>query len=224
MVDRISNLTKINISALLFVIVLNSLTIIYRQAYNLIPFYLVPFLIIILLLFIFRKHQKKINAVLMFLLGLIIAFVGNTGNFSGAVFIVFAFHLDPGRNKTIFRLALLTIALAAKGLLVEINAVQILTQVFIHYLCFGYYYVLFTEKKVVTILEIEDQTEQIIDYIREGKTRKEIASLTFLSPAAITKRLNRLRDKQGYKTVDQMLLCLSEKGQGSKKIDRFRVV
>jgi hypothetical protein len=186
--------------------------------------YILPFAIIGIVLLVFRKNQKTINKHLMLILGLIITLVGNTGNFSGAIFIVYAIHLDPGRNKTIVKLGLLIIAITCKSLFMEIHTVQIVSLLFINMLCYGYYYALFTEKKVITITEIEDQTEQIIQYIRDGKTRPEIAELTCLTPAAISKRLHRFKSKNGFQTVEQMFLYMDKNGHMKKQIDRYKNV
>ena len=225
MVEPINNLSKINIAALLFIIVTNTLSIFIRGAsYIYFIVNILPFSLSILILLIFRKHALKINCFLMLTLGLVLTLIGGAGNFSGVVFIIFSIHMDQSRNKTIIKLALMTICIAIKTLITEITTIQLINLLFVNYLAYGYYYVLFTEKKTVTIYELEDQTEQIIQYIREGKERKEIADLTCLSVGAISKRLTRLKEKEGYKTVDQMLISMSDNGQNRKKIDKFKVI
>lgn len=222
--ERLNNLTKINISALLFVVVMNILTIIDGGEYFLFLTHMLPFIMAIGVLLVFRKHQKKINAVLMFLLGAIFVLLNGKSNFSGAIFIVYAIHLDPGKNKTIFKLAVMTVCIAIKSLLIETNAAQLINLLFLHFLCYGYYYVLFTERKVITITEIEDQTEQIMKYIIDGKRNKEIAVLTFMSEAAIQKRIKRLMIKEGCNTLPQLVFKLYGNGQNTKKIDRLKII
>lgn len=212
---------------MLFVIIMNILLIFIRgMNSSYIIFYIIPFILVSLILLIFRKRQTNINKYIMLILGLIITLAGNAGNFSGAIFIIYSIHLDPGRNKTIVKLGLIIVAITCKSLYMDIHTIQIVNLLFIHMLCYGYYYVLYTEKKVITIKEIEDQTEQIITYLRDGFEIKEIAVKTCLSPAAVSKRINRLRDREGCRTTYQLMdkLRLSEYRQNYKKIDRFEVV
>lgn len=225
MVERLNNLSKINIYALLFIIVTNTLSIFIRGAsYIYFLTNILPFSLSILALLIFRKHAFKINSFLMLLLGLALTLIGGSGNFSGAVFIIYSIHMDESRNKTIFKLALMTICVAIKTLFNDITTIQVINLLFVNYLAYGYYYILFTEKKVVTIHEIEDQTEQIIEYLQQGFTVKEISIKTFMSIAAVNKRINRLRDKEKCKTTYQLIYKLSQNGQKANKIDRFKVI
>jgi DNA-binding CsgD family transcriptional regulator len=187
-------------------------------------FYILPFAVIMIILLVIRKAQSKINTHLMLFLGLIVTLVGNAGNFSGAIFIVYAIHLDPGRNKTIAKLGLLAIAITCKSLIMDIHTIQIVSLLFINMLCYGYYYVLFTEKKIITITEIEDQTEQIMQYVIDGKRNKEIAAMTFMSEAAVQKRIKRLMIKENCETLPQLVFKLYGNRQQGKKIDRFKVI
>lgn len=225
MVERISNLTKVNLSALGFITVMNTLSIFidgFDWVY--IATYVAPFILIIGALYLLRKWQSQITCYFLLIAGIIVILVGNNGNFSGAIFIIFSIHLDPGRNKTIFKLALMAITIAIKSLLIQITTIQLINLMFIHFLVYIYYYVLFTEKKTVTIYEIEDQTDQIIDYLMAGLTIKEIGIKTCLTPAAVTKRINRLRDSENCKTTYQLMAIMSQKRQTGKKIDKFKIV
>lgn len=223
--ERINNLTKINLLAMLFVIIMNALILVSKDMdYISTIIYILPFILGGSILLIFRKYQQSINKHLMLLLGLIITLVGNPGNFSGAIFIIYSVHLNPGRNKTIVKLGLLVIAITCKSLLIEINTIQIVNLLFINGLCYAYYYVLFSEAKQPTVKEIEDQTDQIISYIMQGLTIKEIAVKTFMTVAAVNKRINRLRDKEGCKTNYQLIYKLSESGHKYKQIDIFKVM
>lgn len=222
--ERLNSLTKINLLAILFVIIMNTLIVVSdKMDYINIIIYILPFIIVGLVLLLFREYQSKISKYLMLILGLIITLFGNPGNFSGAIFIIYSIHLDPGRNKTIIKLGLLIVAITCKTLIIDISTVQTVSLLFINGLCYAYYYILFTEKKVITINEIEDQTEQIIDYLIDGFEIKEIAVKTCLSPAAVSKRINRLRDKEGCRTTIQLIAKLSIDRHLSKKIDRFKV-
>ena len=93
MVEPLNNLSKINIYALLFIIVTNILSIFIRGAsYIYFIVNILPFSLSILILLIFRKHARGINSFLMLALGLVLTLVGGPGNFSGAVFIIYAIH------------------------------------------------------------------------------------------------------------------------------------
>jgi len=222
MVERLNNITKINILSLGFMTVMNLLSIFIRGAdLSYIFLYIVPFIIAIIILFSMRKYQKQINAWFLTLCGFIISLLGSEGNFSGAIFIVFAFHVDPGRNKTIIRIFLVTVCLALKTLIIPITSIQVINLLFIYYISFGYYYFLFTEKRVQTISEIEDQMEQIIGLLMQGFTIKEISVKTFMTIAAVNKRINRLRDKEGCKTNYQLIYKLSQKRHLHRKIDNI---
>jgi len=223
--ERINNLSKINIGALLFVSLMNALSIFIRGADLVyILTFVLPYFVVAVIIYLCRKFQKHINIYWLVVLGIGIIFGGQAGNFSGAILFVYAIHLDPGKNKTIFKLSLMAVSIAVKTLLIEINPIQTINLLFAHFLCYAYYYVLFTERKIITIPEIEDQTEQIIDYLTEGYTIKEIAVKTCLTSAAVNKRISRLRDKENCKTTCQLIYKLSKSGQKHKQIDRFKIM
>lgn len=225
MVERIGNLTKIHFLGLGYIAIMNSLSIAIRgYSISYILTYILPFIITAIIFFIFRKKEKILSDIGFFILGLIMSFIGTSGNFSGIIFILFSIYINPNRNETIIKLLLITVSVACKSLAIDVTGIQIINLLAIHYLCLGYSYVLFSDKKVITITEIEDQTEQIMNYYMSGDTIKEIAVKTCMTPAAVNKRIARLREKSNCRTVPELVAKLSILRQHDKKIDKFRVI
>lgn len=225
MVERIGNLTKIHLLGLGYISLMNGLSIAIR-GYSLMYIftYILPFIITALVFLIFRKKEKLLTNIGFFALGLIMSFVGTGGNFSGVIFFLFSIYISPKRNETIIKLVLITVSIACKSLVIQITGIQIINLLAIHYMALGYGYILFSVKKTITVTEIEDQTEQIIDYMIDGLTIKEIAVKSFMTVAAVNKRVNRLRDREGCKTTYQLIAKLSQNRQNYKKIDRYKIV
>lgn len=222
---KIPNLNKLGLLGLLYIIIMNSLSIFIRGAsINYILIYVIPFIFAAGIILIFPKFYKAISSSLLFLLGFVMSVFGGNGNFSGIMFIIFSIHIKPKRNITIIKLILIAVAVAIKSLLIETTSIQIMNLLFMHYFCLGLYYVLMTEKKIVTIHEIEDQTDQIMKYVIEGKRNKEIAALTFMNEAAVHKRIRRLMIKEGCETLPQLVYKMYGNGQQDKKIDKFKVI
>ena len=222
---KIPNLNKLALVGLLYIAVMNTLSIfIIGASLGYLLSYVLPFPIVAVIILALPKYYKGICSSLLFILGIVMSVSGGVGNFSGIMFIIFAIHLKPQRNRTIVRLILIAVAVGVKSLMIDVSHIQIMNLLFMHYYCLAMYYVLMTEKKVVTIREIEDQTEQIMKYVTEGKRNKEIAALTFMSEAAVHKRIKRLMIKEGCETLPQLVYKLYGNGQTNKKIDRFKVI
>lgn len=214
--ERISNLSKLNLIILSFVITLNTFTFFdTSHGIEYLLIYVIPYIVCCVLILLFKK--QSFNTLLLTALACYVALTGDKGNFSGSIFLIFAIEIDKGRNKTIIKWMLLVIAIALKSLFHEITPIQTINLLVIHGVVYVYYLIVFSEKKNNPVL-VNDQEKQILDmHLKDSIEIKEIADRICLETGTVNKIIRRLIIKNKCKNKAQFFVLL---GQRYYKIDK----
>lgn len=225
MVERISYLTKLISSFLLFETIINSIKIIaYNdQYYRLISYglvFIIPAAVLwIISLKISTKKQWQVCSYLILAYGIIYSLMPGMGNFSGATFFIFSIHTDYSKNKAMIKVFILLLCIAVKTVFVDTIGIQAINLMAVNLFIIGLYFVLIKlpENPKKINIEMEDQTKQIVDYLDAGLTIKEISDQVYINPTTINKRISRLKTQLNCKTNYQLFMKI---GRDKKELDK----
>lgn len=217
--ESLNNISKVNILLILFIVIQNTIISIVDDIFYIV--YLFPFIISIILLFVIRKKPEILNSYILFFFAVIQSFLGERGNFGGVIFLIFSIKLYGSRNQNIIRIGIIIIIIGLKSVFLNMSVLAVINLIFLYSGSLVLYHILFYDKKKFNI-EIDDQTEQIIFWLVRGYEIKEIAEKIYMSSAAVSKRIQRLKEKCGCKTVYELIYLLSLSGQHYKKWTKHR--
>jgi hypothetical protein len=214
MVDRLK-VHHINIFFLSLLIILNIYTgIIERMGLIYYTGYVFPFVAGIILYSFFRTFM--IDALLFIIASALTIFVGTWGNLTGAIFLCFAFYCCKDETIIIITIFCTLIAIISK-MLIDENVTIIRTVLYIlgyAYIILHYYILIHPKKKInLTRLNEDDINIMIIDFLMSGDRLKEIADKINLSQNAVTKRIEKMRDKYNAGNNIQLIISLIRKGK-----------
>ena len=213
--ERIKQLRYINIAAMTLVAGFNLVDGIHHhtEVVRLLLF-TVPFVAVAVALFFIKTY--KINAVVYAISGLLVAATGGTGNFSGAIFLIFSFYIFNTAVTNWILLFLCAGVLTVKYLFAGYTIPDMLNQIVAYAFTFGIYFVLMHPRGKVAGLD-EDE-EEIIQCMSEGMRVKEIADQMNLTANAIYKRQRKLREKYKCGSNAELIGKLRLKSAGDIKM------
>lgn len=157
--------------------------------------FVAPFLLLAALLY-FLKNSKMVIAGIYSLCALLITFTGSTGNFSGAIFLVFAIYIFNSSAVTVILLSLSAVAIAARYVFMGYTIPDTLNLFVAYAFVLGVYFILMHPKKEtrIVVADIDATTIQIVKYLQDGMRVKDISENVYLSDSAIYQRLHRARE------------------------------
>lgn len=179
--------------------------------------------IIAAILFFFgSKISLKTIAYMFYAMSIASIGMGDRGNLSSAFFLCVAFQIFE--NMKVFKYAL------------AITVLAILPKAISHYTVpqtykllvglFGMvavWYEVFVRPKQIkrkVFTEEDNENANIMQYVVNGLSYKEIADLVNISQSAISKRLERFRGRMDAKSNEELAILLSRSGQIVLKSDR----
>lgn len=192
--ESVRALRYVNIAALVLVAAHNAFDCIQQKvgAGEFVVF-TVPFLLVAAFLCVFKHY--KINALLYGIMGIVAAMTGSTGNFSGAIFLMFSIYIFRTPLSIALLLGACSIATTARYLFMDYTIPDTLNQFVVYGLVLAIYFILMHPKpeprQVVAM--VDDTDIEIVNYLQDGMQAKEISAEIGLSPSAIYKRIERAR-------------------------------
>lgn len=179
--------------------------------------YTIPFLI--LTLFIFLKNPKQIFYGYVFsIIAIFATFIGQQGNTTGLTFIIFSAYIFRNKAINIIILFVLSIiAIAAKAMFLDFSIGNTLNIFVAYSAMFIIYYILIHPKNKIhsgpeiICTELEQEDIQILQYLSEGLSIKEISDKIYISPGAINKRIGRAKETMQAKSREHLLIICIKK-------------
>lgn len=161
--------------------------------------------------------KKELVANLFMILAWAGAWLGEEGNLTPAIFIMFALYVDVSDWRLTATLAGVIIVTVAKFVFAEYTVAQFFTynSGYVFALGFYWYYIHPGGPGGFAPIEghpIDEINLRILHFMAEGKTRREIADRVFLSYDAVNKRMERLREAMEFETVEVMMYRLTVAG------------
>jgi DNA-binding CsgD family transcriptional regulator len=209
----INSLTKLSLVFLSVTLVLNLLDMIVEQA-GLIQYvvFVLPFVITIGSVLIFRGY--KVNAFVYAIFGLLTTLGANTGNFSGAIFICFSLYIFNTKKTNVILIALLVVCIGANSTIRGFTVSDTLNNLNAYAFTVAVYYYLIHPRpaKIIESCKFDGENKEILEYLADGYSNKEIADKVYLTHNAVTKRLKTLRDNMGVRSNSQLVHVLTKKG------------
>lgn len=209
--ESIKTLRMVNMTAVSLVALFNMLDFVHQQigAVQYIFLYVAPFVLVAAALIFLKDY--RINAILYAVSGIILAIVGSRGNFSGVIFLIFSIYIFNKPKSTVAILILTSTAIASRCLFLGYSIPDTLNIFVAYAFTFAIYFVLIHPKKSVVSL-IDDDTLEVIRYIKVGKKPKEIAGIMNLTIHQVRYRLRKAKDSYDCKT--DMELCTELQTRG----------
>ena len=206
------SITFINIIAFGTILIINIFDQIQRQqSFMGRIIYTLPFLVLMILCFIFR-NKYKFNAFLyagMSVLALLTT--SESGNLTGIIFLLFSLFVFQSLRTNIIILIITSIAILSK-IFMGYTAMEIIGTFLGYAYCILIYYILIHPKQPKITNSMDDVDRQILELKISGHSTKEIADKIYLSSDAINKRMKRACEKYECGNTEQLVFTLIEKG------------
>lgn len=177
--------------------------------------YVLPFIVLGGVALLIRHMKKSTIANIFMVLAWAGAYLGEEGNLTPAIFIIFALYIHISDTRLVLTLAGVLIVTVAKFAFAEYTVAQFFTYNSGYIFALGFYwYYIHPRGSGMFALDphnagsVDDVTLKVLHLMAEGKRVKEIADRVFLSREAVTKRLSRLRDEMGMSTNEQLIAYL----------------
>lgn len=174
-----------------------------------------PFALVAIGGLLVRIPKKSTIANIFMVLAWAGAYLGEEGNLTPAIFIIFALYIHISDTRLIVTLAGVLIVTVAKFAFAEYTVAQFFAYNSGYIFALGFYwYYIHPRGSGMFALDphnagsVDDVTLKVLHLMAEGKRVKEIADRVFLSREAVTKRLSRLRDEMGMSTNEQLIAYL----------------
>lgn len=197
--ERVKLLRFINVAALFLVASFNALDCyVNNRGVTRYLLFVIPFFIIALLVLFWKNY--KLNAVLYALCGIIIAYTGNTGNFSGAIFLIFSIYIFNTQLTNIILLSACALSITSRYLFMDYTIPDTMNQFVSYAFTFGIYFILIHPKSDPAISLIDDDALEILQYIKQGKKSKEIADILNLTYDQVRYKMKKAKEAYGCNT------------------------
>jgi DNA-binding NarL/FixJ family response regulator len=185
-----------NVAALLLVASFNLIDCISaNKALDRYLLFVLPFVCVAIVPLLWRNY--KVNAVLYAACGLVATATGSTGNFSGAIFLVFSIYIFNTALTNYTLSAACAVIIAAKHVFLGFTIPEVVNLFVVYAFVFGIYFILIhpkPEPKPI-VARVDDTDIEIVNYLQDGMQAKEIGAEIGLSPSAVYKRIERARVK-----------------------------
>ena len=206
------SITIINIVACIIIFVVNlfdqiikSQSIIDRCPYTL------PFIVLGILCYIFRK-KYKFNAYLFASAAILSALVmDDPGTLTGVIFLMFSLYIFQSLKTNIIILIAVFLSVVSK-IFTGFSGMEIVNILFGYVYCLVIYYILIHPKKPNIYNGLDEITREIIEYKMAGWSTKQVADKVFLSTDAVQKRISRACTKYDSGNLAQLVYKLMKKG------------
>ena len=166
---------------------------------------------------IYLFKGDKFTAIIYTITGLGTILGNEPGNYSGSAFLIFAIFIFNSNKANIIISILATFAIAAKNIFMNYTISDTLNLFIVYIAIFIIYYILIHPKKKIQsgpeiiCTELEQEDIQILQYLYEGFSIKEISDRIYITPGAINKRMSRAKETMNAKTRDHLLAICREK-------------
>ena len=176
------------------------------------------FIPVILLLILFPKSPKnKIVSIILLILSCIGVWFGGDTNLVSAILFCFAIYIFRSNKRIIYIYSgCLILSVILKFTIMGLNIPQFFVimagSTFIIVLYQHYIHPKSDNKITVICPELDSETVKILQNLYQGCSVKEIASVLYLSEAAIQKRIGRARKAMNAKTTAHLLAICQQKG------------
>lgn len=174
--------------------------------------YGLPFLILIIIYSIFKKHRFKMEAIILWICSIFSIIFGTWGNVIGSWFICIGAY-TWNNHKAIWIISVLTvISIAIKMTFFDGTIPRVINYIVVYGWIIYKYYKKIHPKQKVFHREIDEINEQIIKLLISGKNPKMIGSILHISPNAVSKRIGRMRELFNCGNNEQMIYYLTDNG------------
>jgi hypothetical protein len=183
--------------------------------------YVIPFLGFSLI-FMFIKKDELFSFLCFVMIGSMINMFGDEGNFSGAIFFVFAFHVWPSPVRAMILAGIAMATIAVRLAILEAGVISVFLLIAAYaVVAFFYYFLVFWKKEPAEprFYFFDSEDRKIIHHLKEGLSVKEIAAKINSSTSKVYKRIkggkdrDGILDKVGVKSVEGLIDILSKSGQ-----------
>lgn len=223
--DKIKTVTRLNVSVLAIVSMLNTLTFFTSDKPLIwITYFILPYTALLLLLIFYKSKQRITNGYVFLLLSLFSLFTGNRDSLTPALFMGFSFTMFEDKKRIIIFSHLFIVCIAVKGMIDNYTTPQIINYIVGSIFIIALYIVVTKQENKTDIigLQCDSGTLDIIQKLANGKPIKEIAYDLEVTAGAINKKLKRTWELSGLKSREQLISYCTEKGYIRLNMDKSK--